>query len=152
MLFRSGGAAVTQSDLDKSINAIRNRPLDEYAIAHGVQKTAPLMLGAVPDDPARTASCEANTLAGIVNDPLLWEIRRERRMEFVFENNRILDLRRWGKQELMDGANNPDLLLGTWCDFNTTQSGNDINFNYLIPGKQIDQGDEIGRASCRERV
>jgi hypothetical protein len=136
-----GGSAVTQSDLDKSINAIRNRPLDDFAIAQGVQKTAPLMLGAIPDDPARTASCEANTLAGVVNDPLLWEIRRERRMEFVFENNRILDLRRWGKLELMDGAKNPDLLLGTWCDFNTTQSGNDINFNYLIPGKQIDQGD-----------
>jgi len=136
-----GGAAVTQSDLDKSVNAIRNRPLDDHAIAEGVQKTAPLMLGAIADDPARTASCEANTLAGIVNDPLLWEIRRERRMEFVFENNRILDLRRWGKQELMDGSNNPDLLLGTWCDFNTTQSRNDINFNYLIPGKQIDQGD-----------
>ncbi|HOZ10666.1 MAG TPA: RagB/SusD family nutrient uptake outer membrane protein, partial [Bacteroidales bacterium] len=136
-----GGAAVTQADLDKSINAIRNRPLDEHAIAEGVKKTAPMMLAAIPDDPARTSSAEANTLAGVVNSPLLWEIRRERRMEFVFENNRILDLRRWGKLELMNGATNPDLLLGTWCDFNTTQSGNDINFNYLIPGKQIDQGD-----------
>ena len=136
-----GGAAVTQADLDKSINAIRNRPLDEHAIAEGVQKTAPLMLAAIPDDPARISSAEANTLAGIVNSPLLWEIRRERRMEFVFENNRILDLRRWGKLELMNGATNPDLLLGAWCDFNTTQSGNDINFNYLIPGKQIDKGD-----------
>ncbi len=37
-----GGAAVTQDDLDKSINAIRNRPLDAAAIAKGVQKTAPL--------------------------------------------------------------------------------------------------------------
>ncbi|MFA6926609.1 MAG: RagB/SusD family nutrient uptake outer membrane protein, partial [Bacteroidales bacterium] len=136
-----GGPALTQSDLDKSINAIRNRPLDKHAITRGVQKTAPLMLGAIPNDPARTASCEVNTLAGVVNDPLLWEIRRERRMEFVFENNRILDIRRWGKMELMDGSNNPDLLLGSWCDFNTTQSGNDINFNYLIPGKQIDKGD-----------
>jgi hypothetical protein len=136
-----GGSAVTQADLDKSINAIRNRPLDDYALAKGVTKTAPLLLGALPDDPARTSSAEANTLAGIVSDPLLWEIRRERRMEFVFENNRILDIRRWGKMELMNGDTNPDLLLGTWCDFNTTQSGNDINFDYLIAGKQIDQGD-----------
>ncbi|HOF75855.1 MAG TPA: RagB/SusD family nutrient uptake outer membrane protein [Bacteroidales bacterium] len=136
-----GGPAVTQTDLDKSINAIRNRPLDAHATAEGVKKTAPLMLGAIPDDPARTSSAEVNTLAGVVSSPLLWEIRRERRMEFVFENNRILDLRRWGKLELMNGATNPDLLLGTWCDFNTTQSGNDINFDYLIPGKQINQGD-----------
>ena len=48
-----GGAAVTQADLDKSINAIRSRPLDAAATAKGVKKTANLMLTAIPADPSR---------------------------------------------------------------------------------------------------
>ena len=109
-----GGAAVTQADLDKSINAIRNRPIADAAIARGVKKTAPLQLGNLPNDPARTSALEAGTHAGIVTSPLIWEIRRERRMEFFAENFRTLDIRRWGKLELMQGANNPDILLGCW--------------------------------------
>ena len=109
-----GGAAVTQADLDKSINAIRNRPIADAAVARGVKKTAPLQLGNLPNDPARTSALEAGTHAGIVNSPLIWEIRRERRMEFFSENFRTLDIRRWGKLELMQGANNPDILLGCW--------------------------------------
>lgn len=102
-----GGAAVTQADLDASINAIRNRPLDAAAIGKGIVKTLPLSLASVPDDPDRDP-----TVA-----PLLWEIRRERRMEFVFEHTRLLDLKRWKKIEYMDGATNPDILLGPWIDF-----------------------------------
>ncbi|WP_379085841.1 RagB/SusD family nutrient uptake outer membrane protein [Pedobacter sp. UC225_65] len=49
------GTPITQTDLDKSINAIRNRPLDAAAVAKGVQKTAPLTLGALPNDPTRDA-------------------------------------------------------------------------------------------------
>ena len=109
-----GGAAVTQADLDKSINAIRNRPIAAEAEARGVKKTAPLMLSNLPDDPARTSALEAGTHAGIVSSPLIWEIRRERRMEFFAENYRTLDIRRWGKLELMQGKNNPDILLGAW--------------------------------------
>ncbi len=109
-----GGAAVTQADLDKSINAIRNRPIADAAVARGVKKTAPLQLGNLPNDPARTSALEAGTHAGIVNSPLIWEIRRERRMEFFAENFRTRDIRRWGKLELMQGANNPDILLGCW--------------------------------------
>ena len=48
--------------------------------------------------------------------PLLWEIRRERRMEFFLEQYRILDIRRWGQLELMLGANNPDLLIGGYVE------------------------------------
>lgn len=101
-----GGPAITQTDLDKSINAIRNRPLDAAAIAKGVQKTAPLLLTAIPDDPARDADVPA----------LLWEIRRERRMEFVFEHTRLLDLKRWKKLDYMDFSTNPDYFLGPWVD------------------------------------
>ena len=39
-LATMGGAAVTQADLDASINAIRNRPLDAIATAKGIKKTA----------------------------------------------------------------------------------------------------------------
>ncbi len=101
-----GGVAVSQSDLDKSINAIRNRPLDAAAIAKGVQKTAPLSLAAIPVDPARDADVPA----------LIWEIRRERRMEFVFEHSRLLDIKRWKKLNYMDFSINKDALLGPWVD------------------------------------
>ncbi|SFG57781.1 RagB/SusD family nutrient uptake outer membrane protein [Pedobacter insulae] len=101
-----GGAAVSQADLDKSVNAIRNRPLEAAAIAKGVMKTAPLMLGSLPNDPARDADVPA----------LIWEIRRERRMEFVFEYSRLLDLKRWKKLNYMDFSTNTDALLGPWVD------------------------------------
>lgn len=101
-----GGPAVTQADLDKSINAIRNRPLDAAAIAKGVKKTAPLLLAAIPVDPSRDADVPA----------LLWEIRRERRVEFVFEHTRLLDLKRWKKLSNMDYSKNPDYFLGPWVD------------------------------------
>lgn len=114
------GAKVTQDDIDRSINAIRNRPLDDEAIAVGVQKTAPLILAELVDDPARTSEVEAKTKGGITGSPLLWEIRRERRMEFYMEQTRMMDIRRWGKLELMDGDINPDILVGAWIDYNET--------------------------------
>lgn len=101
-----GGAAVTQADLDKSINAIRNRPLDAAATAKGVKKTSPLLINSLPVDPSRDASVPA----------LIWEIRRERRMEFVFEHTRLLDLKRWKKLNYMDFSTNPDYFLGPWVD------------------------------------
>lgn len=101
-----GAPAVTQADLDKSINAIRNRPLDAAAIAKGVKKTAPLQLTSLPDDPTRDSDVPS----------LIWEIRRERRMEFVFEYSRLLDLKRWKKIQYMDFSSNPDYFLGPWVD------------------------------------
>jgi len=104
-----GGPAVTQSDLDKSINAIRNRPLDAAAIAKGVVKTAPLLLAAIPVDPTKDAD---------VPD-LIWEIRRERRMEFVFEHTRLMDLKRWKKLTNMNFSTNTDHFLGPWVNLQT---------------------------------
>jgi starch-binding outer membrane protein, SusD/RagB family len=108
-----GGPAISQGDLDKSINAIRSRPLDAAAIAKGVQKTAPLLITAIPDDPARDADVPA----------LIWEIRRERRMEFVFEHTRLLDLKRWKKLNYMDFGTNPDYMLGPWVNMQTEIPG-----------------------------
>ena len=102
MLFRS----VTQDDIDVSINAIRNRPLDAGQEALGVKKTAAMQLADLADDPDRDADVPQ----------LLWEIRRERRMEFAFEQGRIIDLRRWHKLNYMDTTENPDLLFGAYVD------------------------------------
>lgn len=102
-----GGPAVIQTDIDESINKIRNRPIAEEAKALGVVKTADMKLDALPDDPGRDVTVS----------PLLWEIRRERRMEFAFEFSRIVDLRRWKKLEYMDTDRNQDLLVGTWVNF-----------------------------------
>lgn len=102
-----GGSPVVQGDIDKSINKIRNRPLDSEAIAKGVQKTTPMDLSNLPNDPDRDTSVS----------PLIWEIRRERRMEFAFEYSRIVDLRRWKKLQYMDTDVNKDLLVGTWVNF-----------------------------------
>jgi hypothetical protein len=101
------GTSITQADLDRSINALRDRPLDDAAEAKGVKKTAHLQLSNLPDDPVRDADVPA----------LLWEIRRERRMELFYEGNRIKDLRRWGKLSYMNYDSNPDKYLGPWIDF-----------------------------------
>ena len=87
-----GGAAVTQVDLDKSINAIRSRPLEKDSESKGVKVTAPLLLANLPNDPDRDADVSQ----------LMWEIRRERRMEFVFEYARIQDIRRWKKLDYLN--------------------------------------------------
>jgi hypothetical protein len=111
-----GGASVTQTDIDQSINVIRNRPLAAEAVAKGVTKTAALSLAALPNDPARDSSVSA----------LLWEIRRERRMEFAFEIFRLADLKRWSKLEYMDNDLNTDLL-----------SGGFVNFPAQLPGALV---------------
>ena len=48
--------------------------------------------------------------------PLTWEIRRERRMEFVFEFSRLQDIRRWKKLEYMDFSRKQDYFLGAWVN------------------------------------
>lgn len=101
------GTAITQADLDASINAIRNRPLDEVAIAKGIQKTSSLLISEIPDDPDRDSDI----------NKLLWEIRRERRMEFVFEHTRLLDIKRWKKIQYMSAITHPDNLKGLWINF-----------------------------------
>jgi hypothetical protein len=100
-----GEAAITQLDIDNSINKIRNRPLDADAITNGVNKTVNMDLNNLPNSPDR----------GDIPQ-LIWEIRRERRMEFFGEHSRLLDIKRWKKLEYMDNALNPDILKGTWID------------------------------------
>lgn len=118
-LATMGGTAVTQADIDASINAIRSRPLDATAIAKGVKKTAAMSLANLPNDPDRDADVS----------PLIWEIRRERRMEFVFEHSRLLDIKRWKKINYMNGTANPDNMMGLWINFQTEYP------EWLVPAK-----------------
>ena len=105
--------AVTQDDLDKSVNQLRRRPLDATAEAKGIKNTPDMKLADITADfdPARDADVS----------PILWEIRRERRMEFVYEYSRLQDLRRWKKLDYMSnysttGMPYTDNMLGPWVD------------------------------------
>lgn len=103
-----GGPAVTQTQIDSSINAIRKRPLSPAASAAGVKQTEPLLLANVDAiDPGRDPDVPA----------LIWEIRRERRMEFLHEGSRIKDLLRWKKLDYMNYDLYPDKFLGPWVNF-----------------------------------
>ncbi|WP_042370653.1 RagB/SusD family nutrient uptake outer membrane protein [Bacteroides neonati] len=103
-----GGVAVTQGDIDISINALRARPLDKPAVDKGVQQTRPMVLADITDAFAPDRDKDV--------DPLIWEIRRERRMEFVFEYSRIHDLKRWMKLSYMDNSLYPETKLGLWVN------------------------------------
>lgn len=142
-----GGAAVTQADLDKSINAIRTRPLDAVAIAKGVKQTAPLQLSWVDEkfDPERTSSaqkgCHSYAVTGKFVSPIIWEIRRERRMEFFMEQYRCLDIRRWGQLELMDGANNPDIMVGGWVELDKSMQLTKRKYNLMTKANSLQAGE-----------
>src|SRR5699024_2892331 len=43
---------------------------------------------------------------------LIWEIRRDRRVELMMDGFRLADLLRWHKLEYMDPQKNPDAFLG----------------------------------------
>lgn len=102
-----GAGSLTQEDINKSINVIRQRPVHADAKAKGVTNLPNMELGVYPNDPNRDPSVA----------PLIWEIRRERRLEFTFEYSRLEDLKRWKKLDYMDTDQNPDLLSGGWVNF-----------------------------------
>lgn len=98
-----GGGAFTQEDLNKSINVLRARPevnLPPLELA-GDQ---PAVNGQAYDDPARDPDVPS----------ILWEIRRERRIELMMEGFRLDDLKRWAKLEYVDMVDNPDINRGAW--------------------------------------
>lgn len=82
---------ITQADVDNTINKLRVRG--------GV---GPLAVSAIPDDPKRDADVS----------PLLWEIRRERRVEMAFNGFRYWDIRRWKKLSYLDYTVKPDIFKG----------------------------------------
>jgi hypothetical protein len=80
----------TQADLDNTINKLMTRA------------GLPGILLAPAADPANNM--------GVSN--LLWEIRRCRRCELMFDGNRYWDLVRWHQLDKLDSNVHPDILLG----------------------------------------
>ncbi|HHM21890.1 MAG TPA: RagB/SusD family nutrient uptake outer membrane protein [Bacteroidetes bacterium] len=78
---KAEAGTITQDDLDRSINLLRDRA----GVAH-----LTIDVGFSADDRDPTV------------DPLLWEIRRERRVELMLEPFRKWDLIRWAKGEYYD--------------------------------------------------
>ena len=104
-----GGPAVTQEDLDKSINVLRSRPgidLPHLEVIGG----EPAVNGVVYDDPERDPDVPS----------FIWEVRRERRIELMMEGFRYDDLKRWAQFEDLnttDGAQNAtEINMGAWID------------------------------------
>jgi len=100
-----GGDEFTQSDLDKSINVLRNRPgvnLPDLEIIGG----EPAVNGIVYDDPERDSDVPS----------IIWEIRRERRVELMMEGYRLDDLRRWKKLNYVDMVDYPEINRGAWIN------------------------------------
>lgn len=98
---------VTNNDLNLSINKVRTRAGIAILTTDGTNAAAN---GVQIDDPQRTTALEQ--ISGIVN-PIIWEIRRERRIEFMsWTTMRKEDLMRWKKGDYLDTNSNPDVILG----------------------------------------
>lgn len=89
-----GGAAVTQADLDASVELIRARPVATGTNASLQPNRLPkFTLGKYPTDPER--ELEGFTSAA---KALIWELRRERTVELAYDWVRNRDLRAYGQQ------------------------------------------------------
>ncbi|MBO9637314.1 MAG: RagB/SusD family nutrient uptake outer membrane protein [Siphonobacter aquaeclarae] len=117
---------LTQADLDKSINKLRQRPgiqLPDLQVVGG----QPAVAGVAYDDPARDASVPS----------LIWEIRRERRIELMMEGFRWDDLIRWKKLNYSDTQVNFTINRGAWikkADYpNTDAIIEGTTEGYIIP-------------------
>lgn len=121
---------LSQADLDASINLIRRR--------NGMSIPDLQMLGNQPgvngtayDDPKRDPDVPA----------MLWEIRRERRVEMCFEGLRYSDLKRWKKLDYMCNETNPDIRYGAYIRYSDYPKANRTEV-------YIDGGAEEGFILC----
>lgn len=132
---------ITQADLDKSINLLKDRAgLPHLNTTVGFS------------DPANNHN---------VSD-LIWEIRRERRCELMFDNwFRYWDLIRWHQLDKLDSAKYPNILLGAnvkndpaceadkvgdWIDGSKGHAPRDFDkkyYLYPIPSGQSDLNPQL---------
>ena len=119
---------LTQADLDKSINKLRARPGIAMPPLQ-VIGNQPAVNNLVYDDTQRDQTVPA----------LIWEIRRERRIELALEGFRLDDLKRWKKLELTDTKANIDINRGAWikkADFPGIKDvylENNATEGYIVP-------------------
>ena len=104
--------SVTQSDLDQTINALRKRTgfaaasrLPDMKIIGGL----PAIGAAVYNDADRDPNVAS----------FIWEVRRERRLELLYEGFRLHDLKRWRKIDYMNTQLYPKKNLGAWITKST---------------------------------
>lgn len=110
-----GAYTLTQADFDKTINAIRDR--QSTSMPHVTLQGSNLAVdGVTINDPARDADVK----------PIIWEIRRERRVELAYEGLRFNDLRRWGKLQYADMKLNKKLNMGAWIN-KADYAGSDLS-------------------------
>lgn len=117
-LSELGGEAITQGDLDISVNLLRERAgLPKLNVSPGFT------------DPKNNMG---------VSD-LIWEIRRERRCELMFDNwTRYWDLIRWHQLDKLDSSKYPDILLGANLTADTDIANNkkvELVGNYMDGSK-----------------
>ena len=118
---------LTQADLDKSINVLRSRA-DVQMPALQISGGAPAVGGVAYDDPNRDPNVPA----------MIWEIRRERRVELMMEGFRLDDLKRWKKLDYTD-TQGSDINRGAWikkADYpglKDVKIENDAAEGYIIP-------------------
>lgn len=104
---------LTQPELDKSLNLVRARKgvdMPPLQIIGG----NPAVNGAVYDDPERDPDVPS----------LLWEIRRERRVELTQEGFRFNDLKRWRKLDYMYNGKNPKIRYGAYIRYSDYPKAN----------------------------
>jgi len=105
---------VSDNDLEITINKLRGYNTGGRNFGSGVTLLPKLTLAAIPNDPNRDADVS----------PLKWEIRRERRIELVFEGFRLIDLGRWRKLNYMNTSLYPKKNLGAWIVKDMTNTTN----------------------------
>lgn len=97
---------LSQDDLNKTINLLRKRESQGAVAALEISGNQAMVNGTIIEDPERDPS-----VSGI-----LWEIRRERRIELMMEGFRNDDLKRWKKFEYIDTRTNPTINRGAWVN------------------------------------
>lgn len=87
-----GKYTVTQKDIDATINKLRKRGSFGKFQALQILNGNPAVNGKAYDDANRDPDVPS----------FIWEVRRERRVELVYEGFRLNDLKRWRKLEYMN--------------------------------------------------
>jgi hypothetical protein len=112
---------ITQADINNSINLLRARLDEPGKFTMGRLSINP------PADP--NALINGQPRYGYVVSPLIYEIRRERRVELSFENRRWEDILRWKAGKLLE---NPKTMVGIVVN-------NDVIARYKFYNNGLDQ-------------
>lgn len=128
----TGTDLFNQGLLDITINKLRERARMPRLQEIGGM---PAINGKVYDDPRRTQWEPANDVS-----PMLWEIRRERRVELCFEGLRANDLKRWCKLDYQCNQHNPDFRYGAYIRRSDFPAGvfNNVKLAYKIDPVSVD--------------